>query len=111
VGRDPAKLDAAKAEILASHPGGDVRTASLDVTDEAAVEAFFDRVPAGSVHHLVATVGASASASDITGKDGFAKLKKQFDLKFFAQVRCRAERPNDAATQARHCRRRWDDGR
>lgn len=81
------QLDTAKAEILAAAGGvGEVRTARVDVTDESSVEGFFAAIPAGSVHHLVATVGASASASDITGREGFAKLRAQFDLKFFAQA-------------------------
>lgn len=81
------QLDTAKAEIIAAAGGaGEVRTARVDVTDESSVEAFFAGIPAGGINHLVATVGASASASDITGRDGFARLKAQFDLKFFAQA-------------------------
>jgi NAD(P)-dependent dehydrogenase (short-subunit alcohol dehydrogenase family) len=88
VGRDSGKLEKAKAEILAAAPErkGEVRTAALDCTDEKAVAAFFDGLEKGSVQHLVATLGPSAGASSILGASGFAKLKAQFDVKFFAQV-------------------------
>lgn len=83
IGRDVAKLEAAKAEIQASSSRkGDVKTASVDLNNEAAIAAFFDGIEKGSVHHLVATVGGSAGCSSIIGASGFAKLKAQFDLKF-----------------------------
>jgi NAD(P)-dependent dehydrogenase (short-subunit alcohol dehydrogenase family) len=84
-GRDLEKLQAAIAEISPSDPSK-VKTSSVDNTDDAAVQAFFAGVPAGSIHHLVATLGNSAGCSSIEGPEGMAGLRRQFDFKFFAQL-------------------------
>lgn len=81
VGRDEAKLSDAAKQI-----GGDVKTSSVDAFNEEAVAKFFEGVPQGSVHHLVVTLGASAHSSSIQGKEGFASLRRQFDMKFFGQM-------------------------
>jgi NAD(P)-dependent dehydrogenase (short-subunit alcohol dehydrogenase family) len=93
VARDVVRLEAARAEVLAALGSGasaaEVRTSSgVDVMNEDTVEEFFATIAAGSVHHLVVTVGASASASDITGRAGYAKFRSQMDMKLMAQVVC-----------------------
>lgn len=85
VGRDEAKLAAAAQEISPSNPAG-VRTSSVDSTNQEALQKFFGDIPAGSIHHIVTTVGPGAGANTVLGADGFALLKKQFDVKFFAQL-------------------------
>jgi NAD(P)-dependent dehydrogenase (short-subunit alcohol dehydrogenase family) len=96
IGRDEAKLKVAADEIhkasfeaainTGASLGGAVKMSSVDAFDESQVKAFFDEVTPGSIHHLVVTLGASAGCSSIMGDEGFAGLKKQFDLKFFAQL-------------------------
>lgn len=93
VGRDEAKLAAAKAEIdhapaaAAFASANLTKTSSVDCFDEAAVAKFFEEhVAAGSINHLVVTIGASASCSSILGASGAAGLRKQFDFKFFGQL-------------------------
>ena len=85
VGRDADRLRAA-AEEIAPGQADTVQTSSVDAFDEAAVAAFFEAIPQGSIHHLVLTIGAGAGCSSLLGKDGAAGLRKQFDLKFFAQT-------------------------
>lgn len=40
------------------------------------------------MNHLIVTVGPGAGASSVVGSEGFAGLRRQFDLKFFAQMAC-----------------------
>lgn len=87
-GRDAGRLAAAAAEVQrdTSCLPASVETRSLDLTDTAAVEAFFAGQPDGAFSHLVCTVGPSAGCSSVLGADGFAGLRRQFDLKFFTQL-------------------------
>lgn len=86
VGRDAGRLASAAAEISPSNPAI-VQTSSVDAENDQAVQAFFDAIPAGSINHLVVTLGSSAGVSDVLGAAGLAGLKKQFDFKFFGQIR------------------------
>ena len=87
VGRDEAKLQAAALEISGgADVSPQVKLSSLDVLDTPAVEKFFSAVEQGSIHGIVNTIGASAGASSILGSSGLDGLRRQFDLKFFAQV-------------------------
>lgn len=93
VSRDMTKLTAAAEELKAAMAAEKielaedaVKVATLDVSDEAAVKAFFDAVTPGSLHHLVSTVGASSRCNDLCAEDGYVKFVKQFQLKVFAQA-------------------------
>jgi NAD(P)-dependent dehydrogenase (short-subunit alcohol dehydrogenase family) len=77
---------AAAAGLDAAAAAARITTGVIDVESEASVAAFFGGVKAGSISHLVSTVGAGVGCSSILGADGFAGLRKQFDVKFFAQV-------------------------
>jgi NAD(P)-dependent dehydrogenase (short-subunit alcohol dehydrogenase family) len=88
VGRDATKLKTAAAEVSGGN-GDDtpqVKTSSLDVLDAAAVGDFFASLPNGSIHGIVNTIGPSAGASSVLGQSGLDGLRRQFDMKFFAQV-------------------------
>ena len=87
-GRDTGRLAAAAAEVVSdtSCSPASVETHSLDMTNTEAVEAFFGAQADGAFSHLVCTIGPSAGCSSVLGADGFAGLKKQFDVKFFAQL-------------------------
>lgn len=84
-GRDAGRLAAAAAEISPANPAL-VQQSSVDAESEQSVQAFFDAVPAGAIHHLVLTIGPSAGVSDIRGASGLAGLRKQIELKFFGQI-------------------------
>ena len=85
VSRSESKLVAAANELSPDDPSR-VKYAAVDCFDDDAVEKFFESQPQGSFHHMVCTIGESAGCSDIRGKEGFRKLKRQFELKFFAQL-------------------------
>jgi NAD(P)-dependent dehydrogenase (short-subunit alcohol dehydrogenase family) len=85
VSRTESKLKQAQEEISPKDPSL-VKYAAVDVYAEDNLIAFFDAQPAGSFHHIVATLGEGVSCSDIRGKEGLALMKKQFDVKFFAQL-------------------------
>ena len=85
IGRTQSKLEAAREEVSASDIDS-VKISAVNCFVEEEVRQFFDSIPAASFHHLVVTIGESASCSDIRGDAGFAGLKRQFDLKFFAQL-------------------------
>lgn len=63
-----------------------VKIASVDCYSEAAVAAFFESQVPGSYHHIVCTLGEAAGCSDVRGAENFSKLKKQFDVKVYAQL-------------------------
>jgi len=86
IGRDTQKLESARAEISPADPSC-VRTSSVDGNDTAAMSAFFEAVPVGTVHHMVCTWGESARCGDVRGADNFAKLQKQMAIKFDLQMR------------------------
>jgi len=65
-----------------------VSTGVFDATSDASVAAYFADFAPGSVHHLIVTVGPGAGASSVIGAEGLAGLRRQFDLKFFAQLAC-----------------------
>lgn len=85
VSRSESKLMAAAAEISPADPSK-VNWATCNCFDDVSLTAFFEQQATGSFHHLVCTVGESANCGDIRGPEGLAKMKKQFDLKFFAQL-------------------------
>jgi NAD(P)-dependent dehydrogenase (short-subunit alcohol dehydrogenase family) len=84
------KLLAAAQEIraLAGVSDETIRTGIIDATNETSVASFFSAYAPGSVAHLVITLGPGAGASTVIGAEGFAGLRRQFDLKFFAQMAC-----------------------
>ena len=57
VGRDPAKLEAARVELGG---GGRLAVAALDMTDEAAVKAWFAAKPDASIDALVVSAASAA---------------------------------------------------
>ena len=86
-GRSLDKLQAAKVEILADNAGcGRVEIEQLDASDENSTNAFFESRPDGAFSNLVVTLGPSSDVSSILGLDGLQGLRKQFDVKFFAQL-------------------------
>lgn len=85
ISRSLEKLTAAQNEISPVDPSL-VKVASLDCFSEEDVKLFFESQEAGSYHHIVCTIGDSVGCSDIRGSDNFSLLKRQFDLKFFAQL-------------------------
>ena len=92
VGRNVERLAEAKndVEVAAANAGNKtclVRTASVDVTDEAAVRSFMSTLPKNSIDHLVTTPGGSAKLGNlIANKRTCSDVRRQFDLKFFAQL-------------------------
>mmetsp|Transcript_4600 Transcript_4600/g.9984 ORF Transcript_4600/g.9984 Transcript_4600/m.9984 type:complete len:191 (-) Transcript_4600:903-1475(-) len=90
IGRDAAKLAAAKLEIeAAASPAGGctVCSKSLDATDEPAVRAYLNTFADESIDHLVTTPGGSARLGNlIENKRSCDDVRKQLDLKFFAQL-------------------------
>ena len=87
-GRDAGRLAAAAAEVQRDTgcASSVVETHAVDLSNEASVASFFDARDTGSFAHLVCTVGPSADCSSVLGADDFAGLRRQFDLKFFAQL-------------------------
>jgi NAD(P)-dependent dehydrogenase (short-subunit alcohol dehydrogenase family) len=70
------KLDKARREI-----GGDTEAVSLDVRDEAAIQAFFDQV--GEFDHLT-TPGSEVAGGPFLTRDT-AAVRADFDSKFWGQ--------------------------
>ena len=87
-GRDAERLAAAADEVQRDTECASsvVETHAVDLGNEAALAAFFSAFGDGSFSHLVCTVGPSANCSSVLGADGLAGLRRQFDLKFFAQL-------------------------
>ena len=88
IGRDPQKLERAKAEISeVAGPATSIRASSVDVTKENEVRQFFDSFAEESVDHLVTTPGGSAKCGDLI-KNGRTcdDVRRQMDLKFYAQL-------------------------
>ncbi len=86
VGRSLTKLATVQAELVLANPEREVKISSVDCSSPENVSEFFAEIPAGSIHHIVVTMGESAGVNDIRGEAGFAGLRRQFDLKFFAQL-------------------------
>lgn len=82
--RSEAKLAAAQAALLAAAPGGSVEAVQLDLTDEPAVEAFFERI--GAYDHLVvcAVAPAFAPLQQVTNADAERILSVKFWGTFWA---------------------------
>ena len=81
IARTMSKLEAVRTELVKARAcdGSMVTTASVDCFDPSAVESFFAGVAAGSVHHLVVTLGPAVEGSDdIFGKSTLELVKKQF---------------------------------
>lgn len=74
--RSPEKLETARREI-----GGDAEALTLDVQDEAAVQAFFARV--GEFDHLTAPGNVAAGGPFLTRET--AAVRADFDSKFWGQ--------------------------
>lgn len=85
VGRNSSKLSTVQAQLSPENPDL-VKASSVDCSSSESVAEFFSAIPAGSIHHIVVTLGEGAGVGDVRGPDGFAGLKRQFDLKFFAQL-------------------------
>eukprot|EP00462_Mataza_sp_D1_P018070 CAMPEP_0175139342 /NCGR_PEP_ID=MMETSP0087-20121206/10848_1 /TAXON_ID=136419 /ORGANISM="Unknown Unknown, Strain D1" /LENGTH=597 /DNA_ID=CAMNT_0016422339 /DNA_START=169 /DNA_END=1962 /DNA_ORIENTATION=- len=86
LGRTPAKLDAAKAE-LEQLGSCQVRTWALNSSDEPKVKEFCAQLRDRSIDHLVTTPGGSARLGNlVANKRDCDGVRKQFDLKFFAQL-------------------------
>ena len=75
-GRSPEKLETARRQV-----GGDTEALPLDVRDEAAVRAFFDRL--GEFDHLT-TPGSEAAGGPFLTRDT-AAVRADFDSKFWGQ--------------------------
>lgn len=75
--RSPERLAAAAAEL-----GPDAEAVPLDVTDEAAVDAFFEQV--GPFDHLVTTAGEQALDAPVLQLDT-AVARRLFDVKYWGQ--------------------------
>jgi NAD(P)-dependent dehydrogenase (short-subunit alcohol dehydrogenase family) len=75
-GRSREKLERARREI-----GGDTEALPLDIRDEAAVRAFFERV--GEFDHLT-TPGSQAAGGPFLTRDT-AEVRADFDSKFWGQ--------------------------
>jgi NAD(P)-dependent dehydrogenase (short-subunit alcohol dehydrogenase family) len=87
VGRNEGRLEEARKEIEAASSRCSVKTASVDVGDEAAVRRFINGLPDNSVDHLVTTPGGSAKLGNlIQNQRTCDDVRRQFDLKFFAQL-------------------------
>ena len=71
--RTPAKGDAAKAEILASHPQAEVEVRRVDLAELASVAAFADGLITGGrpVDVLINNAGVMAPPTRMTSADGF----------------------------------------
>jgi NAD(P)-dependent dehydrogenase (short-subunit alcohol dehydrogenase family) len=71
--RTPAKGEAAKAEILAAHPGAQLDVRRIDLADLASVQRFADELVADEPHLdlLVNNAGVMHPPTRMTTKDGF----------------------------------------
>lgn len=76
--RSREKLARAKAEL-----GGQAAAVSLDITDYAAVEKFFERI--GSIDHLVTTASGSLAGKFL--ELDMDEVRRLFDSKFWGQYR------------------------
>lgn len=79
VGRDGAKLQAAAQQVP-----GRVATASVDVTDEAAVRRFFEGL--GPIDHLV--TAAAGTARGLVAELEVSTARALFDSKYWGQYLC-----------------------
>lgn len=88
-GRDPARLERARASLARAAPGGAaaVLAEPMDVTDGVALEAHLERVRArfGSVHALVTNAGGPPPATALELSD--AGLDAAFELTLRSAVR------------------------
>ncbi|MEO1131671.1 MAG: SDR family NAD(P)-dependent oxidoreductase, partial [Cyanobacteria bacterium J06639_1] len=80
VGRNPAKLERAKAEL-----SGKVETASVDMGDRNTVREFFDRYEAASVDHLAIT--AATAVQGAFADVEIDEIETMFASKFFGPYR------------------------
>jgi NAD(P)-dependent dehydrogenase (short-subunit alcohol dehydrogenase family) len=81
VSRTQSKLEAAQQELMAARSVdvSRVRIDAVDATDAAAVEAYFTTQAAGSIDHLICTLGPAISGSDdIADKATMELVKQQF---------------------------------
>jgi NAD(P)-dependent dehydrogenase (short-subunit alcohol dehydrogenase family) len=87
VARDPAKLEAARAELAAR--GGDVHAYSCDLTDPDATTALVERVLAehGGVDVLVNNAGRSIRRGIAHSYDRLHDYERLMQLNYFAPVR------------------------
>ena len=87
VGRDPEKLEAARAQ-LAAH-GGAISAYACDIADYAACDAFAQQVLAehGGVDVLVNNAGRSIRRSINLSYDRFHDFERTMQLNYFAVVR------------------------
>ena len=87
-GTSAEKLEGARKEIIreSSAAESNVEHSVVDATNPDSLRQFSLSFSPGSLQHLVVTVGPSASSSTVIGEDGFQSLRRQFDLKFFAQL-------------------------
>jgi len=92
VGRSVQKLATAKKEIEAVERASEydkiiVTAASCDTSDEEKVKELMTTIPDGSIDHLVTTPGGSMRLGNlVANKRSCEDVKKQFDLKYFAQL-------------------------
>lgn len=90
VSRSAEKLDKAKKECEAAVPSGQVSVRAVDCSDETAVQKLFASFTPGSINHLIVTGGPSAGCGAFEA-DTLAKVKKQFDVKYFMSWMCAHE--------------------
>jgi NAD(P)-dependent dehydrogenase (short-subunit alcohol dehydrogenase family) len=71
--RTPAKGEAAKAEILAAHPGADLQVRRIDLADLDSVQEFAEKLAADEPHLdlLVNNAGVMIPPTRLLTKDGF----------------------------------------
>ena len=79
IGHAVAKALSQRAGLVATPS----RSTGLDVTDEAAVDSYFDEH--GPVDHVVFTAGSSAPGGAIT-RVAFEDAKQAFDTKFWGSL-------------------------
>ena len=84
VSRSADKLQAARDALAGlGLPADKVATSAVDGS-EAAIMAFWDGVPAGSVHHLVVTAGPSVTRGTAAAQS-YADVQRQLDAKLGTQ--------------------------
>ena len=105
--RTPAKGEAAKAEILAAHPGAQLEVRRIDLADLASVQEFAEQLTADEPHLdlLVNNAGVMNPPDRNVTKDGF---ELQFGSNYPRPVR--AHRPAAAAAPGRSGAAGRDDG-
>jgi NAD(P)-dependent dehydrogenase (short-subunit alcohol dehydrogenase family) len=82
--RSEDKLAAAKAEV--GGPAELVETVVLDASSDEDLEAFFTARPAGSISHVVVTVGPGTGAGDFVAEGNMAKARAQVEGKLGVQM-------------------------